>query len=125
MCLIGDRREYITTWFKGLLQPDETEARSLKAAINWLGYLRFPSMSIELDSSQVVDGIYSNLNTNFMFGAILNGCRVSLLNLQNFKISFVMRQTNNVAHLLVRVSLSYASFHIDYMSSCITITVIN
>jgi ribonuclease HI len=112
MCLREDRGEFIrakTSWYKGLPQPKEAEARGLKEAIKWLGTLRFPSVSIELDCKQVVDGISSNLSTNSMFGAILNTCKVSLMNRQNFKISFIRRQANNVAHLLARASLSYAS----------------
>jgi len=83
-------------------------------------------VSIELDCKQVVDGISSNLNTNSMFGVILNTCKVSLMNHQNFKISFIRRQTNNAAHLLAKASLSYASSQVDdYMSSCIKTTIIN
>jgi len=61
-----------------------------------------------------------------MFGAILNTRKVSLMNHQNFKISFIKRQANNVAHLLARASLSYASSQVhDYMSSCIKTTIMN
>jgi len=77
----------------------------LKETINWFGNLRFPSVPIKLDCKQVVGGISSNLNTNFMFCAILNSCKVSLQNHQNFNISFIKRQTNNVAHLLALTSL--------------------
>jgi len=42
-----------------------------------------------------------------MFGAILNTCKASLVNYQNFKTSFIKRQTSNVAHLLVRALLFY------------------
>jgi len=61
-----------------------------------------------------------------MFGAILNTRKVSLMNHQNFKISFIKRQANNVAHLLARASLSYASSQVhDYMPSCIKTTIMN
>jgi len=129
MCLRGNRGEFIRakiTRYKGLLQPKEAEARGLKEMINWIGTLRFPSVSIELDCKHVVDGISSNLSTNSMFGAILNTCKVSLISHQNFKISFIRRQANNVVHLLARAPLSYASSHVhDYMSSCIKTTIIN
>jgi len=81
---------------------------------------------IELDCKQVVDNISSNINTNSMFDAILNGCKASLMNHQNFKISFIKRQANNVVHVLVRASLSYTSFMVhDYITSCITTIFIN
>jgi len=39
---------------------------------------------------------------------------------------FIRRQTNNVAHLLVKASLSYTSLHYhDYMSSYIELDIIN
>ena len=108
MCHRGEFIWANTTWFNGLPQSNEVEAKDLKEAINWFDNLRFSSVSIKLDCKQVVGGIFNNLSTNFMFGAILNGCKASLLNHQNFKISFIRRQTNNVVHLLARTSLSYA-----------------
>jgi len=110
--LRGDRGEFMgakTAWYRGLPQPNEAEARGLKEVIKWLGTLRYTSVSIELDCKQVVDGISSNLNTNSTFDAILNTCKASLVNHQNFKITLFRRQTNNVAHLLARASLYYAS----------------
>ena len=129
MCLGGDRGEFIkakTVWYKGLPQPKEAEARGLKEAIKWLGTMRFSRVSIELDCKQVVDDISSNFSTNSIFGAILNTCKPSLMNHQNFKISFIRRQANNVAHLLARASLSFVSSQVhDYMPSCITTTIRN
>jgi len=105
MCLRGEQGQYIaakTAWYKGLPQPHEAEAHGLKEAIKWLGTMSQPSMSIELDCKQVVDGISSTLGVNSMFGAILDVCKASLQKFQNFKLSFVRRQANNVAHLLAR-----------------------
>jgi len=86
----------------------------------------FHSVSIKLDCKQVVDDISRNLSTNFMFASILNGCKTSLFNHQNFKISFIKRQINNVAHLLTRMSLSCTSSQVhDYIPSCITTAIIN
>jgi len=83
-------------------------------------------VSIELDRKQVVKDISSNFNTNSMYDAILNTCKALLMNHKNFKISFIRRQTNNVAHLLARASLSYASSQVhDYTSSCIETTITN
>jgi len=45
---------------------------------------------------------------------------------QNFKISFIKRQANKVAHLLARASLYYASSQIhDHMPFCIGTVIIN
>jgi hypothetical protein len=93
MCLRGRHGEYIkarTTWFQGLPQPHEVEAMRLKEAIKWLGSFGMSNMSI-LDCKQVVDDIVRKLNTNSMFGAILEICKTSLRIYQNFKISFIGR----------------------------------
>jgi hypothetical protein len=45
-------------------------------------------------------------------------CKTFLLNSSNFRIRFIRRQANNVAHQLARVSLSFASRHeFDYIPS--------
>jgi hypothetical protein len=126
MCLRGRHGKYIksrTTWFQGLPQPHETEERGLKEAIKWIGSL---GLSNELDCKQVVDDIVRRLNTNSMFDVILEICKTSLRIYTNFKISFIRRQIYNVAHLLARASLYYASSQIhDHMSSCIGTVIIN
>jgi hypothetical protein len=83
-------------------------------------------VSIELDNKQVVDGISNKIGTNSELGAILNYCKASLSRLPNFKISFIRRQANNVAHLLARASLSYARSQChDHMPSCIKLDNMN
>jgi ribonuclease HI len=129
MCLRDENGHFIaakTAWFHGLAQPQEAEARGLKEAIIWLGNRGLTDVSIELDCKQVVDGISNNIGTNSEFGAILRSCKVSLSFFPNFKISYVRRQANNVAHSLARASLSYDSSHChDHMPSCIEYIVMN
>ena len=72
------------------------------------------------------NNIVRKLNTNSMFGAILETCKASLRIYQNFKISFIRRQANNVADLLARTSISYASPQIhDHMPFFIKTVIIN
>jgi len=104
----------ITKIIIDVYSTSETEARGLKEAINWFGRLRFFLVSIELDCKQVVDGSSNNHCTNSMLDAILNGCKTSLLNYQNFKISFIMRQANNVVYLLARATSSIMSIEIRF-----------
>ena len=84
-----------TTWLLGVPQPHEAEARGLKEAIKWLASMGLSRVSIELDCKQVVEGIDRRLNTNSMFGVILDICKASLRIYQNFKISLIRGQTNN------------------------------
>jgi hypothetical protein len=45
---------------------------------------------------------------------------------QTLRISFIRRQANNIAHLLARASLSFASHQeFDYVPSCIKTILMN
>ena len=129
ICIRGSLWKFIkakTTLFFVLPQPHKAEARGLKEAIKLLDSMGLSKVSIELDCKQVVDNITRRLNINSMFGAIIEICKTSLKIYHNFKISFIRRQTNSIAHLLTWMSLSYVSSHFhNYMSSCIVIVIIN
>jgi len=87
------------------------------------------NVSIELDCKLVVDGILDKSTNQSEFGKIMSDCMMLLSNYPNFKISFVKRQANFVAHSLARASKLYASCHVfDYISSlpsCIFTTLMN
>jgi len=129
MCLRGENGKYISTktaWFHGIPQPQEAEACSLKEAIIWLGNRGLTAVSIKLDCKQVVEDISNQIGANSELVAIINFCKASLSRLPNFKISFIQRQANNVAHLLARASLSYARSQChDHMPSCIEFDIMN
>ena len=94
--------------------------------LHWIKTFGFINVSIELDCKLVVDGIVGNPNSQTEFGAILSVCKAMLLLLQNLRISFIKRQANNVAHLLARASLSFASHQeFDYIPSCIVNVLMN
>ena len=44
-------------------------------------------------------------------------CRLKLINVQNYSVSFIERQTNQVVHCLVRESRFYANNHVFYFES--------
>jgi len=56
-----------------------------------------------------------------MFETILDVYKASLRSFQNFKISFLKRQADNVVHLLIRhhYLMLVLIFMSTYMSSCI------
>jgi hypothetical protein len=94
--------------------------------ISWLQDLGFSNVVIELDCKLVVDGIRGKLNFLTEFGTMLFACKASLSSLSNVRISFIRRQANNVAHLLARVALLFASREeFDYIPSCIEVTLMN
>lgn len=57
-------------------------------------------MHIELDCQVVVDSIIDGNTNKVDFGNIIYECHSLLQQYHNFKISFVRRQTNIVAHTL-------------------------
>jgi hypothetical protein len=69
-----------------------------------LGYTR---VSVELDCKLVMDGMKGSPIQRTEFSAILCACKRIMQSLPNFRISFIRRQANNVAHLLAREALSY------------------
>jgi ribonuclease HI len=129
MCIRDYRGNFIraqTMWRKGSPLPHEAEAWSLKEALHWIENLGYTNVSIELDCKLVVDGVVGNPNSQTEFGAILSVCKAMLSLLQNLRISFIRRQANNVAHLLARASLSFASHQeFDYIPSCIVNVLMN
>jgi hypothetical protein len=129
MCIRDYRGNFIgsqTMWKNGSPLPNEAGAWSLKEALHWIKNLGYTNVSIELDCKVVVDGVVGNPNSQTGFGAILSVRKAMLLLLQNLRISFIRRQTNNVAHLLARASLSFASHQeFDYIPSCIVNVLMN
>ncbi|KAK2399385.1 hypothetical protein QL285_049205 [Trifolium repens] len=104
----------------------EAEAYALKEAIIWLGELGLSRVDIELDCLPVVQAINDKSSNQTEFGIIIEDCKILLANYPNFKISFIRRQANFVAHTLARASRSYASHQtFDLIPSCIVPTLMN
>jgi len=103
-----------------------SKALGLKEAILWLGELGLSNVHIELDCKLVTDDIVDRTNNHAEFGNIMLTCRSFLTYFPNFKISFVRRQANFVAHTLARASKVYASCQVfDLIPSYITTIVMN
>ena len=123
MCIRNSSGEFIkaaTTWHEGSPPAQEAEAVGLRDAIVWLGSLGLSHVHIELDCKLVVDNISDRTKNQAEFGNIITACRTLLQQFPNFKISFVRRQANSVAHCLAREAKSYARHHVfDLIPSCI------
>jgi ribonuclease HI len=112
MCIRGAHGTYVkarTMVFEGTSPPLEAEAYALKKTLIWLEELGISRVDIELDCMLVVNAINEKSRDSAQFGAIVKQCRLLLDNHPNFKISFIRRQANFVAHILTRASKSYAS----------------
>jgi len=80
----------------------------------------------DLNCKILVYDIIENSNNQSDFGNTRSYCRSSLSRLPNFKISFVKRQPDYVAHILAKVSKLFVRYRIfDLIPSCITSILIN
>ncbi|XP_024636060.1 uncharacterized protein [Medicago truncatula] len=129
MCVRDQRGRFLkaaTNWYEGCPPPQEAEAVGLRDAILWLGQLELSNVQLELDCKLVVDSIYDKNNNQAEFGSIIDDCRSLLQQFTNFKISFVRRQANVVAHSFARVSIFQARHQVfDLIPSCIPNCVMN
>lgn len=97
----GSFMEAKTMWFEGVLEPQEVEAMGLWSALNWLKDLGFESIIIEMDCLSVVNAVTKATLNNSDFGTIMSHCNFILSHYPNFRISYIRRQPNLVAHSLV------------------------
>ncbi|KAL6543718.1 hypothetical protein OROGR_010215 [Orobanche gracilis] len=129
VCIRSSTGDFIggkTMWFDGIPTPQEGEAIGLKETILWLEVLGLTSVSIELDCAPVVNGLELDPIPNTEFGAILMYCRNHLSSFPSFKVSYIRRQANLVAHTLARASRLYARSHtFDLIPTCIETIVLN
>jgi len=129
MCLRNSQGHFIkalTKWYNGIPPAQEAEATGLRDANLWLGHLGLSKVHIELDCKLVVDGIVDSSNNQSEFGNIMANCRALLQHFPNFKISFVRRQANYVAHSLARESQLHTRHQVfDLIPPCITTILMN
>lgn len=91
----------------------------LKFAIKWLSELHIQSITIELDSLPVVNGMKGSTKLNSDLGSILLSCKMLLSRFQSYRINYVRRHANHVAHTLARASGLYASSQVfDFSPTC-------
>jgi len=110
MCIRDHHGRFVkadTTWYEGCPPPQEAEAVGLRDAILWLGRLELLNVQIELNCKLVVDSICDKNNNQGEFGSIIDDCKSLLQQFTNFKISFVRRQLNVVAHSFARLGCQY------------------
>jgi ribonuclease HI len=110
-----------TTWIQGKCSILEGEAIALHEAIKALEHRRFTHVIFESDSKNVVDAIHNLRFGNSEFSSVICNIRNALSLNQNFKVEFIRRQANMVAHTLARAAILWASRRIfDVLPLCIT-----
>ena len=66
-------------------------------------------MPFELDAKGVVDAIASTVHDISEFGSLVHHCYILLCESSGFKISYIRRQANVIAHTIARASNFHAS----------------
>lgn len=96
LCICNEDGKFVkakTVCFTCNPDPQEAEALSLLEAVTWLQKLGIQRVTIELDCKVIVDGIGGECNFVTEYGSILRSCQTLLSSSQNYKVSFILRQT--------------------------------
>ncbi|XP_058741230.1 uncharacterized protein LOC131613590 [Vicia villosa] len=128
-CLRDDHGDFVvagTAWDGGSLSILETEALALKEAIQGVSSLHIDHVLFESDSQVVVYSLRSKLSGNSEFNLIISSIKLLLLDFPNFKIKFVKRQANLVAHTLAKAVNSWSRrMLLEEIPLCISSYLIN
>jgi len=104
----------------------EGEAVALLEALHFADANRWDRVVFESDSSTLVQALSSPGHGDSEFYDIVSSISYQLSLHSNFKVKFVRRQTNMVAHTLDRAACSWVSHRIFYSyPSCIEHWLIN
>lgn len=95
------------------LSVQEGEALGILEALQLAHSMNFQRIIFESDC--IVDALSSSLSNATKLGSILVRCYVILSSRSEFKIEFIRRQVNKVAHMLARASLSHTSSYMFYV----------
>ena len=93
----------------------EAEAIALFEAFKMAISCGFLSVHFETDNKTLVDAVHSNSTHINEFGDIVSQWKDILTTNTDFKVSYIRRQANRVAHTIARASLSQPSPHIFHI----------
>ena len=113
--------------FSCTVSVDVGETLGLHSALQWLRDMQFDNVNFETDSKLTTDTFLSTRNDLYEFGCIISSCRSLFRNfVSNFRVEFVRRQANEVAHALAREAVSLVSPAVYYdIPTCIETLIIN
>jgi ribonuclease HI len=98
----------------------EGEGLALLEAIILITSQGLNNVIFESDSQSIVNVVNANFDGNSEHCSIVTCIRQLLSSFTNFKVKFIRRQANMVAHTLARAAISWASHRfIMYVPPCI------
>lgn len=109
-----------------LLSVMEGETMALLIGLRWLANMGLDHAIFETDCKGLVDRLHSTMVDHTELGDLIFSCKYLLRLNPHFKVQFVKRQANGVAHALARVSATRACSHVfSYLPDCILSIIIN
>ncbi|KAL8486662.1 hypothetical protein ACS0TY_023381 [Phlomoides rotata] len=93
----------------GIYRPEEGEAIGLYEALSWIKDLGLSRVIVEMNAKMVVDGVNGSARMNSVFSEIVDGCRSILVTNPGFRICWVPRDANVMAHCLARGARDFSS----------------
>jgi ribonuclease HI len=130
-CLRDEQGRFVqafTTRLHGSPDIAEAEATGLLEALRWMQQpqLTNVNIAIEMDCLQVVKAMHARPMNMTEFGSIINLCHSLLVENDDWKINYVRRQANRVAHALAQATRFTASPKVyNYCPPCIEPIIIN
>ncbi|GAU33973.1 hypothetical protein TSUD_61040 [Trifolium subterraneum] len=101
----------MTQWQQTMISSVEGEAWALLLAMEEARYKVLDRVQFESDSKVLIEAIHMKRRGNSEFLSIVHDILSLMSSFINFKVKFVRRQANLVAHTLARATNSWASFH--------------
>ncbi|KAK9107449.1 hypothetical protein Syun_023460 [Stephania yunnanensis] len=77
--------------FEGIFEPTVAEAIGVREALSWLKGIGENQVIVETDALQVVHAIKGGRADSSYFGGIIDECKLMLMDLRSYKVSFVRR----------------------------------
>lgn len=129
ICIRGGGGQFILAQMvhsQPILAPKEGEAYALMLAITWLTNLGYEEAILEFDCKLLVDHLHSSIEDHTEFGDLVMQCKYLLSFKPLFKVHFIKRQANEVAHKLARMAATTACTRVfSLVPDCIASLIIN
>ncbi|KAK9113953.1 hypothetical protein Syun_020750 [Stephania yunnanensis] len=104
----GHLTQGFTTMNVGRCSSHEAEAIAFREVLSWIKHMPVPKVVFELDSLIVVQNINSSAPNNTEFGSIIQNCKELLGSRSRWKVQFVKREDNSVAHAMAKLAKLHA-----------------
>ncbi|KAM6570094.1 hypothetical protein CsatB_018079 [Cannabis sativa] len=86
----------------GYFPSEVVEAMGIKEALSWIKANHWKGVTIESVSMLAVQAIHSTQLMTYVFGLVVNDCRILLSSLSDVYLRFVRRSANRAAHYVAR-----------------------